>query len=68
MATATIRHFVEGDDPALVHQSLAETLDRILVQIRHIQSIARSRAGKSGVERPRWPMIVFPHAEGLDRS
>ena len=35
-------HFVEGDDPALVHQSLAGTLDRILVQIRQIQSAARS--------------------------
>ena len=27
-------HFVEGDDPALVHQSLAGTLDTILAQIR----------------------------------
>ena len=37
-------HFVEGDDPELVHQSLAGTLDRILVQIRQIQSSARSGA------------------------
>src|SRR3984957_18601541 len=56
-------HFVEGDDPALVHQSLAGTLDRILAQIRHIQSIARSD-GKAGVERPRWPMIVFRTPKG----
>ena len=35
-------HFVEGDDPALVHQSLAGTLDTILAQIRQIQSAARS--------------------------
>jgi xylulose-5-phosphate/fructose-6-phosphate phosphoketolase len=57
-------HFVEGDDPALVHQSLAGTLDRILIQIRHIQSIARSPGGKAGVERPRWPMIVFRTPKG----
>jgi xylulose-5-phosphate/fructose-6-phosphate phosphoketolase len=56
-------HFVEGDDPALVHQNLAGTLDRILVQIRHIQSIARS-GGKDGVKRPRWPMIVFRTPKG----
>src|SRR6202034_4375346 len=47
-------HFVEGDDPALVHQSLAGTLDRILIQIRQIQSDARA-AGTENVTRPRWP-------------
>jgi len=56
-------HFVEGDDPALVHQSLAGTLDRILVQIRHIQGTARDGAGKT-LERPRWPMIVFRTPKG----
>src|SRR5450631_620646 len=35
-------HFVEGDDPALVHQSLAGTLDTILGRIREIQAKARS--------------------------
>src|ERR1700678_2769396 len=34
--------FVEGDDPALVHQILAGTLDAILAQIREIQARARS--------------------------
>jgi xylulose-5-phosphate/fructose-6-phosphate phosphoketolase len=57
-------HFVEGDDPSLVHQSLAGTLDRILVQIRHIQSIARDRANTKSPERPRWPMIVFRTPKG----
>jgi xylulose-5-phosphate/fructose-6-phosphate phosphoketolase len=57
-------YFVEGDDPSLVHQSLAGTLDRILAQIRQIQSIARSRRVKDGVERPRWPMIVFCTPKG----
>ena len=42
-------HFVEGDDPALVHQSLAGTLDKVLHQIRDIQSVAR--APTNGKER-----------------
>jgi xylulose-5-phosphate/fructose-6-phosphate phosphoketolase len=33
-------HFVEGDDPTPVHQSLAATLDNILAKIRQIQSAA----------------------------
>jgi xylulose-5-phosphate/fructose-6-phosphate phosphoketolase len=33
-------HFVEGDEPALVHQSLAGTLDSVLIRIRDIQSAA----------------------------
>jgi xylulose-5-phosphate/fructose-6-phosphate phosphoketolase len=56
-------HFVEGDDPALVHQSLAGTLDTILARIRQIQSTARS-AGSKRPERPRWPMIVFRTPKG----
>jgi len=57
-------HFVEGDDPALVHQILAGTLDTILARIREIQSAARSQADAEKVERPRWPMIVFRTPKG----
>ena len=57
-------YFVEGDDPTLVHQSLAETLDRILIQVRHIQSTARVRPQKKGLKRPNWPMIVFRTPKG----
>lgn len=57
-------HFVEGDDPALVHQSLAGTLDRVLIQIRDIQSGARAPANGESVKRPRWPMIVFRTPKG----
>ena len=57
-------HFVEGDDPAVVHQSLAGTLDAILAQIRQIQSAARSRRRDESLERPRWPMIVFRTPKG----
>jgi xylulose-5-phosphate/fructose-6-phosphate phosphoketolase len=54
--------FVEGDDPALVHQALAGTLDAILARIRRIQNDART-AGRAA-ERPRWPMIVFRTPKG----
>jgi xylulose-5-phosphate/fructose-6-phosphate phosphoketolase len=57
-------HFVEGDDPALVHQSLAATLDSILAQIRQIQSAARSAGATAQMVRPRWPMIVFQTPKG----
>jgi xylulose-5-phosphate/fructose-6-phosphate phosphoketolase len=57
-------HFVEGEDPALVHQSLAGALDRVLLQIRNIQSTARTPMGKTSPERPRWPMIVFRTPKG----
>jgi xylulose-5-phosphate/fructose-6-phosphate phosphoketolase len=55
-------HFVEGNDPALMHQRLAGTLDRILSQIRQIQSTARAK--KHSLKRPRWPMIVFRTPKG----
>ena len=57
-------HFVEGDEPALVHQSLAACLDMILVRIREIQGAARSPGKAAGQERPRWPMIVFRTPKG----
>jgi len=35
-------YFVEGDDPALMHQCMAATLDRVIDEIRRIQLEARS--------------------------
>ena len=57
-------HFVEGDDPMLVHQSLAATLDGVLAQIRLIQSGARALGANETPERPRWPMIVLCTPKG----
>ena len=54
-------HFVEGDDPAVVHQALARTLDLVLSRIRRIQSDARV-GGQT--ERPCWPMIVLRTPKG----
>ena len=55
-------HFVEGDVPDVVHQSLAGTLDAVLAEIGEIQRAAR--AAPDRVERPRWPMIVFRTPKG----
>jgi xylulose-5-phosphate/fructose-6-phosphate phosphoketolase len=55
-------HFVEGDDPALVHQALAHTLDVVLARIGEIQNAARSVG--STPARPRWPMIVLRTPKG----
>ena len=53
--------FVEGSDPASMHQALAATLDHCVEAIRSAQQEARS----SGVAtRPRWPMIVLRTPKG----
>jgi xylulose-5-phosphate/fructose-6-phosphate phosphoketolase len=54
-------HLVEGDDPALVHRTLADTLDTCLDEIAAIQ-----RAWRDGsmTERPAWPMIVLRTPKG----
>jgi xylulose-5-phosphate/fructose-6-phosphate phosphoketolase len=57
-------HFVEGDDPQLVHQVLAGTLDTVLAKIRGIQTAARSAGAPATPERPRWPMIVLRTPKG----
>jgi xylulose-5-phosphate/fructose-6-phosphate phosphoketolase len=55
-----IPYLVSGDDPALVHQQLAATIDRVVTEIRAIQR----RARRNGGGRPRWPMIVLRTPKG----
>ncbi|HKU69205.1 MAG TPA: phosphoketolase family protein, partial [Burkholderiales bacterium] len=57
-------HFVQGDEPELVHRLLAETLDTVLAKIRHVQAESRSSRKRDGAARPRWPMIVFDTPKG----
>ncbi len=71
--------FVEGSDPAAMHQLMAATLDEVIAEIAEIQR----RARKDGVParpdaaretdrpredanpaRPRWPMIVLRTPKG----
>jgi xylulose-5-phosphate/fructose-6-phosphate phosphoketolase len=54
-------YFVEGSDPARMHQAMADTLDAVLDEIADIQR--KARAG-GAVERPQWPMIVLKTPKG----
>jgi len=53
-------YFVEGDDPQVMHQRMAATLEAVIAEIRDIQE--RARAGH--LERPSWPMIVLRTPKG----
>ena len=65
---------VEGDDPKLVHQQLAATIDQVIAEIRAIQHRARDSASPGGrppgtpregdLNRPAWPMIVLRTPKG----
>src|ERR1700692_3502483 len=52
---------VEGDDPKLVHEQLAGTLDAIVTEIHDIQRRAR---GEGGWSRPRGPALVLRTPKG----
>ncbi len=54
-------HWVDGEDPAEMHQQMAETLDRVVEKITAIQHEARG-GGDAG--RPHWPMIVLRTPKG----
>ena len=53
--------FLEGDDPAAMHQSMAAVLEEMYEQIRAIQQRARS---EKNVERPRWPLLILRTPKG----
>ena len=54
-------HYVEGDDPDIMHQRMAGVLDTVIGEIQAIQHAART---DGVVERPRWPMIVLRSPKG----
>jgi xylulose-5-phosphate/fructose-6-phosphate phosphoketolase len=54
-------YFVEGDDPAEMHQLMAATLDRVITDIKNIHINARDKKDNT---RPRWPMIVLRSPKG----
>ena len=54
-------YFVEGSDPASMHQAMAATLDRCIQEIKQIQQEAR----ESGVAKlPTYPMIILRSPKG----
>jgi xylulose-5-phosphate/fructose-6-phosphate phosphoketolase len=54
-------YFVEGHEPALMHEAMAATLDIAVEQIRAIQTQARA---SGNADRPRWPMIILNSPKG----
>jgi xylulose-5-phosphate/fructose-6-phosphate phosphoketolase len=54
-------YFVEGDQPEVMHQLMAATVDKAMAEIREIQHKAREGGD---VSRPLWPMIVLRSPKG----
>jgi len=54
-------HYVEGHEPALMHEAMAATLDVVVEEIKRIQREARV---SGNTMRPRWPMIVLKSPKG----
>ncbi len=57
-------HFVEGDDPELMHQRMASVAEHCITEIRDIQQKHREADPSIPMERPRWPMIVLRSPKG----
>jgi xylulose-5-phosphate/fructose-6-phosphate phosphoketolase len=53
--------YVEGHEPALMHEAMATALDAAVEQIRAIQRQARTQGVGT---RPHWPMIVLRSPKG----
>lgn len=54
-------YFVEGDDPAVMHQKMANTMDACIEEIKQLQQQARA-SGKA--QRQIWPMIILRTPKG----
>src|SRR5262249_17652476 len=53
-------YFVEGSDPATMHELMASTLEAIIGEIKRI----KAEASNGTIRRPRWPMIVMRTPKG----
>ena len=54
-------YFVEGDDPAAMHELMATVMEKAIADIRRFQTAART---SKTATRPRWPMIVLKSPKG----
>jgi len=54
-------HFLEGEDPDVMHPQMAAVLDKMLDEIAAIQTAARERGD---TERPRWPVLILRTPKG----
>ena len=56
-------YVVAGDDPEVMHQKMASTVERCVEEIRAIQQAARANPGQEPA-RPKWPMIILRTPKG----
>ncbi|MHB1544913.1 MAG: phosphoketolase family protein [Gammaproteobacteria bacterium] len=56
-----VPYWVAGEDPSVLHQQMAATLEHCIQEIRSIQAHAR---GTPNTERPRWPMLILKTPKG----
>src|ERR1700744_1885015 len=54
-------YFVEGDEPAAMHDLMAATLDTVVGEIKQIQTAARI---EGSTDLPRWPMLIMRTPKG----
>ncbi|MFV2062156.1 MAG: phosphoketolase [Chloroflexota bacterium] len=54
-------HFVEGSEPAMMHQRMASVMDQVMDEIAIIHKAAREDGHD---KRPMWPMIVLRSPKG----
>ena len=54
-------YYVEGHEPALMHQAMAAALEEVVCDIHQFQQQAREHGD---LTRPRWPMIVLRSPKG----
>ena len=54
-------YVVEGDDPLIMHEKMASTLDTIIEDIKNIWKNAREN---NDINRPMWPMIILRTPKG----
>src|SRR5450755_4218215 len=54
-------YYIEGHEPAPMHQAMASTLETVILEIRAIQKDARDNGFR---KRPTWPMIVIVTPKG----
>jgi xylulose-5-phosphate/fructose-6-phosphate phosphoketolase len=56
-------YVVEGDDPAVMHQTMAAVMEKCVLEIRRIQAAARANPNVEP-DRPIWPMIILRTPKG----
>lgn len=54
-------YFVEGNDPMIMHEKMANTMDKVIEEIKSIQKNARDN---NNAARPQWPMIILKTPKG----